>query len=175
MDSALAQPVVALVAVVLVLWPCVAIIRRCILSPLSNVPGPRFAAASSLWLWWRDVAGTSPAAIKSLHKRYGTVAQGDAPRWFDSILTRIHFTGPLVRISPNELSIDDTDAHNNALYSHANNFTKVSSKNPNLATRPTHAKGTGTLFLRHVFINLFPKQFHYRQSTGACNTPQVGE
>ena len=45
--------------------------------------------------------------------------------YLDPTLTRSCATGPLVRISPIELSIDDTDAHNNVLYGHATNFMKV--------------------------------------------------
>lgn len=73
----------------------------------------------------------------SLHKKYGTVVHNDAPEHFDSFLTPTSAIGPVVRISPNELSIDDTDAHNSIIYSHASDFMKVNApKSPIIAMGP---------------------------------------
>ncbi|KAK1561471.1 cytochrome P450 4A10 [Colletotrichum navitas] len=63
------------------------------LHPLRRVPGPFLAKISRLWLFYHDYQGTPHSHIRELHQKFG----------------------PLVRISPNEVSIDDVDA-NNTIY-----------------------------------------------------------
>lgn len=49
------------------------VIRRLVISPLRNVPGPKIAAATGIWLWLEDMRGTAPGSIKDLHTEYGKV------------------------------------------------------------------------------------------------------
>lgn len=58
------------------------------LHPLSGVPGPRFAACSSLWLAWHTFIGDECTVIFELHKQYG----------------------PVLRVAPNDVDIADGDA-----------------------------------------------------------------
>ncbi|KAJ2902593.1 hypothetical protein MKZ38_000354 [Zalerion maritima] len=64
-------------------------VRRLFLSPLSAFPGPRLAALSNWYEFYYDVLkeGKFTAHIQELHKKYG----------------------PIVRITPTELHIDDPD------------------------------------------------------------------
>jgi len=64
-------------------------IRRLIFSPLAKFPGPRLAALSNWYEFYYDVnlQGKFTAHIQQLHKKYG----------------------PIVRITPTELHIDDPD------------------------------------------------------------------
>ncbi|KAJ5626406.1 hypothetical protein N7510_002715 [Penicillium lagena] len=82
---------------------CISVFYQLLLSPLRNVPGPRLAAISSIWLWFQDMAGNSPQMISKLHKRHG----------------------PIVRIGPNEVSIDDIEIHNRVLYCQAPKYMKA--------------------------------------------------
>ena len=55
------------------------------LHPLSNVPGPKLAAASNIWLARHVQNGTVFQLGKALHKRYGpAVRVGPNEVWFDS-------------------------------------------------------------------------------------------
>lgn len=64
-------------------------IRRLVLSPLAKFPGPRLAALSNWYEFYYDVIlqGKFTSHIQHLHKKYG----------------------PIVRITPTELHIDDPD------------------------------------------------------------------
>ncbi|OLN83441.1 putative sterigmatocystin biosynthesis P450 monooxygenase STCB-like protein 4 [Colletotrichum chlorophyti] len=69
--------------------------------PLRRVPGPFFAKITRLWLFYHDYGGNPHNHIRNLHLKLG----------------------PLVRISPNEVSVDDVKA-NNSLYSQSNPWVK---------------------------------------------------
>lgn len=56
--------------------------------PLSSVPGPRIAACTSLWLAYHTYVGDECTVIYDLHKKYG----------------------PVLRVAPNDVDIDDGDA-----------------------------------------------------------------
>ncbi|KAL0930039.1 cytochrome P450 4A10 [Colletotrichum truncatum] len=71
------------------------------LHPLRRVPGPFLAKHSRLWLFYHDYHGNPHNHIRELHRKLG----------------------PLVRISPNEVSVDDVDA-NNVIYSQNNPWVK---------------------------------------------------
>jgi hypothetical protein len=71
--------------------------------PLSRVPGPRLAAATSLWLFLSDFRGHAYADILALHRKYG----------------------PVVRISPDEVSIRDIDLYHKTIYSQNTKFRKA--------------------------------------------------
>ncbi|KAH8846999.1 hypothetical protein MCOR27_010896 [Pyricularia oryzae] len=69
--------------------------------PLRNVPGPFLAKITRLWLFYHDYTGNPHNYIRELHAR----------------------SGPLVRISPNEVSINDAHA-NTSIYSQSNPWVK---------------------------------------------------
>ncbi|KAK2030547.1 cytochrome P450 4A10 [Colletotrichum zoysiae] len=92
------------VAVLLVLSFAYLVLRsvyNVFLHPLRRVPGPFLAKISRLWLFYYDYHGNPHAHIRELHRKLG----------------------PLVRISPNEVSVDDVDA-NNIIYSQNNPWIK---------------------------------------------------
>lgn len=69
--------------------------------PLHRIPGPFFAKLTRLWLFWHDFGGNPHTKIRSLHQKLG----------------------PLVRISPNEVSVDDVAA-NATIYSQTDPWVK---------------------------------------------------
>ncbi|KAK6217992.1 hypothetical protein LQW54_003050 [Pestalotiopsis sp. IQ-011] len=84
MSLTLAQLAVAAIA----LWLALKIVRGVYFSPLAKVPGPKFAAATYLDEFYHQaIRNDWGTYLKSLHQRYG----------------------PIVRISPNEVSILDHD------------------------------------------------------------------
>ncbi|PGG99851.1 hypothetical protein AJ79_08403 [Helicocarpus griseus UAMH5409] len=74
------------------------LIYRLYISPLSKFPGPKLAAATLWYEFYYDAVlkGQYTFKIQELHKRYG----------------------PIVRVSPNELHIDDPDFYH-VLYSYS--------------------------------------------------------
>jgi hypothetical protein len=73
-----------------------------LLDPLRDVPGPFLARFTRLWYFWEVYKGTYELTDVKLHKKYGAI----------------------VRIAPNEYSIDDVEAAK-AIYGHGNAFIKV--------------------------------------------------
>lgn len=69
--------------------------------PIRHVPGPFLAKLTRLWLFWHDFGGNPHTTIRSLHQKLG----------------------PVVRISPNEVSIDDVAA-NATIYSQMDPWVK---------------------------------------------------
>jgi hypothetical protein len=45
--------------------------KNLVLSPLKNIPGPKLAAASRIWIWLLDLTGKAPESIRQLHITYG--------------------------------------------------------------------------------------------------------
>lgn len=68
---------------------------------IRDVPGPRLAAFSNLWLMYQCRRGRRYLAVDNAHKKYG----------------------PLVRIQPNHVSIADAEAIP-IVYSHTGGWTK---------------------------------------------------
>jgi benzoate 4-monooxygenase len=66
-----------------------------------NIPGPKLAAFSNLWLMYQCRRGKRYAAVDKAHKKYGS----------------------LVRLQPNHVSVADPEAIN-AIYGHGNGFLK---------------------------------------------------
>lgn len=61
------------------------IIYRLTLHPLANVPGPRLAAVSNIWLALQAKRGRLGHLGRSLHQKYGhAVRVGPNEIWFDS-------------------------------------------------------------------------------------------
>jgi hypothetical protein len=73
-----------------------------ILDPLRDIPGPLLARFSRLWYLVAIYKGNFESTNIELHTRYG----------------------PIVRIAPNEYSIDDYEAAK-TIYGHGNPFIKV--------------------------------------------------
>ncbi|KAF2092730.1 cytochrome P450 [Rhizodiscina lignyota] len=71
------------IAAIVIILPLINAIYNLYLHPLANVPGPFFARISRLWLIHKYHRGNFQHAALDLHKRYG----------------------PVVRISPNEVSV----------------------------------------------------------------------
>lgn len=61
------------------------VVYRAFLHPLRKIPGPFIAKLTSLWLWYHAYYGTESTAIQEAHEKYG----------------------PIIRIGPNEVNIDD--------------------------------------------------------------------
>lgn len=59
-----------------------------LLSPLSKVPGPWYTGYTSLWIKYQEFSSNRREAVHSLHRRYG----------------------PVVRLSPSEVSFTSLDA-----------------------------------------------------------------
>ena len=95
-------------------------LRRLYLSPLSDFPGPTLAALSNWYEFYYDVikGGKFTQHIQELHRKYGTSFRPSVPmrtqtRCRRNIALAHHFhsfpTGPIIRITPAELHIDDPD------------------------------------------------------------------
>ncbi|KIX96549.1 uncharacterized protein Z520_07815 [Fonsecaea multimorphosa CBS 102226] len=85
-----------------VAWRLALVITRIWFSPLRHIPGPRLAAATSLWLYVEDNKPTIVKTTRRLHSQYG----------------------PLVRIAPNHVSIKDADTYLKTIYQQASHFNK---------------------------------------------------
>jgi cytochrome P450 len=87
---------------------------------LRHVPGPRLAALTRCWLFILEIKGHAHEHIRELHKIYG--AHVRVP-WCTEheLITR---AGPVVRIAPGELSINDHDAYGH-LYGQGSKFYKA--------------------------------------------------
>lgn len=75
---------------------------RAAIDPLRDVPGPLLARFSRLWYLGTIYKGEFELVNVALHKKYG----------------------PVVRIAPNQYSIDDVDSAK-VIYGHGNDFVKV--------------------------------------------------
>ncbi|KAF6806134.1 cytochrome P450 4A10 [Colletotrichum musicola] len=92
---------VAVFFVVLFTYASLRSVYNVFFHPLRRVPGPFLAKLSRLWLFYHDYHGNPHNHIRDLHRKLG----------------------PLVRISPNEVSVDDVDA-NNVIYAQNNPWLK---------------------------------------------------
>jgi hypothetical protein len=72
------------------------------IDPLRDIPGPFLARFTRLWYFFEVYKGSFEISNLALHKKYG----------------------PIVRIAPNEYSIDDVEAAK-TIYGHGNAFVKV--------------------------------------------------
>lgn len=87
----------------LILGLCIAYgIVSAVLDPLRDLPGPFFARFTRLWYFFEVCKGSFEISNLALHKKYG----------------------PIVRIAPNEYSIDNVKAAK-SIYGHGNAFVKV--------------------------------------------------
>jgi hypothetical protein len=77
-----------LVIVAGVSFAAVFVLYRLFFAPLSRLPGPRLTALTKLWIMYHEFKGGRTALIDELHQRYG----------------------PIVRISPDEVSFNNHEA-----------------------------------------------------------------
>ena len=98
-------------------WVITGAAYRLIFSPIAKFPGPKLAALTSWYEFYYDYfqRGRFTWKIKELHTQYGQSPLGRAILLFIPItseckaLTRRANLGPVIRINPRELSIDDPD------------------------------------------------------------------
>ena len=88
------------------------VIYRLIFHPLARFPGPKLAAATKWYEFYFDVlkkgGGHFMFEIERMHSKYGrTPAQSmSSPASFEELKQSI---GPIVRINPDEIHIDDPE------------------------------------------------------------------
>ncbi|KAJ5915766.1 hypothetical protein N7454_010907 [Penicillium verhagenii] len=75
--------------------------------PLCKIPGPFLAKLSRFWLFALEIKGTQHLEIHSLHRKYANTRG----------------SGPMMRISPNEVSFNDIEA-SDIIYAQTSKFTK---------------------------------------------------
>ena len=80
------------------------IIYNVFFHPLRKFPGPRMAGATTWWKAYKEVyqKETLARSLFDLHEKYGEIARSSLIMAF---LT--YYTGEIVRISPNEVSVSD--------------------------------------------------------------------
>lgn len=80
------------------------ILYRCYFGPLARFPGPKLAAVTWLYQFYFDVVrgGRLPWEIARLHEIYGILSR-QCLTWRGLITS----SGPVIRISPNEIHISD--------------------------------------------------------------------
>lgn len=91
-------------------WVCKAV-YNVYFHPLRKFPGPKRAVVGNFYEFYYDVIkdGTYLLEIKKMHEKYGKIG-ASAP--IDSAADTIGLTGPIVRITPDELHINDGDFYN---------------------------------------------------------------
>lgn len=104
-------------------------------SSLRSVPGPFAASFTRLWKLRQMYRGDMHLTNVALHRKYGTDLKTLSltkfvSLFFDSIplsllrFDHIDVIGPVVRIAPNEVSLDDPEAVKQ-IYGHATEFKKA--------------------------------------------------
>lgn len=97
-------------------------------SPLRDAPGPFMARFTRLWKLSAIYGGRFEEINVQLHQKYGLTSRNSCGSALD--LPDFFSLGPIVRIAPNEYSIDDPDAVS-IIYGLGGDFAKVS--NPTLS------------------------------------------
>ena len=89
-------------------WLVVEGVRRLFFSNIAHIPGPRLAALSSWYEFYYDVVkpGQYVWKIKDLHAEYG---EQHALPFFVMTLTGYCDAGPIIRVSPWEVHVQDVD------------------------------------------------------------------
>ena len=67
----------AIVAILLVLWAIGTVVYRLFFHPLASFPGPKLAIATYCYEWYYDLilGGQYTFKLKELHERYGKFTQ----------------------------------------------------------------------------------------------------
>lgn len=106
------------VALVLAVLTVSIYVIKLVRSPLRSVPGPFLARFTRFWYLQQVRAGNFEKVNIELHRKYGQ---------FSKVTEKLHAhadVGPIVRIAPEQYSIDDADAIK-TIYGHGTGFTKV--------------------------------------------------
>ena len=93
-----------------VLLYCVTLaVYRLYLHPLARFPGPKLAAVTRYYEGYYDLyqSGKYTFKIAELHKHYGKEFQPPLPRFTRIPLITYCWKGPIIRISPHELHVND--------------------------------------------------------------------
>ncbi|KAL9576456.1 MAG: hypothetical protein Q9212_007082 [Teloschistes hypoglaucus] len=128
-------------------WLAALAIRRIFFSPLSRIPGPWLAAASGWYEFYYDciLCGQMPGQIDRLHEVYG----------------------PIVRISPGEVHVQDPDFIKQLLSTHA----KLD-KDPwyyRFVGFPESGVSTGPAALHHIRRRVLLKSFTQQSVRGSMH------
>jgi hypothetical protein len=77
--------------------------KRVYLSPLSHIPGPKLAIATSWYECYYDVwkRGLYYQKVREFHKKYGTLYMVFI--FYLDVLMMLGFVGPIIRINPHEV------------------------------------------------------------------------
>lgn len=113
--------IVVATAGVLLLWQVGKTAYQLLSDPLEDLPGPTMAKFTRLWLLKQYAGGRFQEVNLDLHKQYGEFLCCWKPRW---LYRNWPMVGPVVRIAPNQYSIDDPDAVK-ILYGLASKFVKA--------------------------------------------------
>lgn len=107
---------------VLLAWFIVLCLYRLYFSPTAHFPGPKLAALTQWYEVYYDVYlnGQFTLHVKELHKKYGNLSTSPV------VISQISESeaGPIVRINPWELSINDPEFYE-TIYSTTSRFDKV--------------------------------------------------
>lgn len=101
----MSTPGLAVGTVVILIIYCISLaVYRLYLHPLARIPGPKIAALTVWYEFYHDgiKRGQYTFKIQQMHERYGQLCLAHI---FEG--RRLSVTGPLVRISPNELHCND--------------------------------------------------------------------
>lgn len=132
---------IAILVASLVIYAAGLAVYNVLFHPLANIPGPRLAAVTRLWLFITDLSGKSSVTMLKWHQTHGTSEdvsnrmrqncrwrrrlwpKGPRKQFLTCRLTRP--TGPVIRVAPNEVSLYDIDAYLSELYAQNTKFTKA--------------------------------------------------
>ena len=110
------------------------IVYRLFFHPLARFPGPKLAAATSLWNVYYDIGKDGLVKrLPEIHRHYGS---------------------PIVRIQPNEVHVMDLEAYNQ-IFSIGTPFNKVWHHNPFLTGSVQSIEGLSETKKRKQFLNPF--------------------
>lgn len=103
------REILVLAPVVFIAYVVLLVLYRLYLSPLAKFPGPKLAAATLWYEFYHDVTlrGKYTWKIAELHKQYGMFRLSTFSEFLTDIFRVI--SGPIIRISPYELHIDDPE------------------------------------------------------------------
>src|SRR5436190_6362228 len=107
----LSKEAAAAVAGILLLYIVGVIIERLYFSPIAKFPGPKLAAATFWYEFYFDViqSGKFTWQIQKIHQKYGMLKCKLSPSAASAASLKGAMTGPIVRINPYELHIDDPE------------------------------------------------------------------
>ncbi|KAJ5625096.1 benzoate 4-monooxygenase cytochrome P450 [Penicillium lagena] len=87
------------------------IVYRIYFHPLAHIPGPPWAKVTYLYEWYYDLyrSGQFTFQLRALHRKYGTVPTLPIFGLPEPISRPFFPSGPVIRINPDEVHIEDPD------------------------------------------------------------------